>query len=204
MGIGPLIGETMKKLKNTSLLLSLLFFVSCSSKIKERTIASMDDNSRPAWATLEKSIVLKDGKLLIVGFQELDVDAKVSASYRLADNSVRNEFSKMIQNQFSSILQNLEEGVSADTRMTRYYSSEVSKNIIRDLKITSRYWEKIQTFDGDGETIYRLRVYSLGEIPESKLKKMIRESLEKEDVDPEIKKQIQGHFENEIKQFSQN
>ncbi len=161
----------------------------------------MDGISRPDWATQEKAVTVKDGKLYILGFQELPVDAKVSAGYRLSDNASRTELSKMIQNQFSSIMQNLEEGVSDDGNLTRFYSSEVSKNSIRDLRITNRYWEKVQTIDSDGEEIFRLRVYSLGEIPEAKLKKMIRESLEKNRIDPEVKKQVLGHFESEIKQF---
>jgi hypothetical protein len=189
-----------KQIRCLTVLTLTLTLGACSS-LSERKIASMDGNSRPNWASQEKALTVKDGKLLILGYQELPVDAKVSAAYRLSDNAARSELSKMIQNQFSSILQNLEEGVSDDGNLTRFYSSEVSKNMIRDLRITTRYWEKVQTIDSDGEPIFRLRVFSLAEIPEVKLKKMIRDSLEKNQIDPEVKKQVLGHFESEIKQF---
>lgn len=182
------------------LLLVTLILVSCSST-GERTIASMDGNKRPAWATLEKSVSVKEGKVLIVGFKELDADAKISAAFRLSDNSARGELSKMINTQFSSILQNLEEGVGDSGEMARYYSSEVSKMGLNELRVVNRYWEKVQSLDRDGETTFRLRVYSLAELPEMKLKKMIRESMNKDTIPPEVKKQVLDHFEGEIRQF---
>ncbi len=162
----------------------------------------MEGIDRPVWASQNKAVTVKEGKVYVVGFHELEADSRLSAAHRLADNAVRTEISKMVQNQFSSIMQNLEEGVTDDGSITRFYSSEVSKNVLRDIRITNRYWEKVQTFSGDGEITYRLRVYSLGEIPEAKLKKMVRESLEKGKIDPAIKQQIQNHFESEINQLA--
>ncbi len=187
-------------MNNLILYFCALSLVSCSS-ISEKTISRMDDASKPAWATQEKALTVKDGKLMILGFQELDVDAKISAAFRLSDNSARGELSKMIQTQFSSILQNLEEGVTDGGGLTRNYSSEVSKTMLAELKITNRFWEKVQTFGNDGEKVYRLRAYSLAEIPEAKFKALMRETLDKDKIDPEVKKQVLNHFEGEIKQF---
>jgi hypothetical protein len=180
-----------------------LALVSCSS-LSEKTVSKMDDKDRPAWANQEKVVSLKDGKFQILGFQELPADAKISAAFRLSDNSARTELSKMVDTQFSSILQNLEEGVGDDGNLSRFYASEVSKNVLRELKIASRYWEKVQSFDRDGVKTYRLRVYSLAEIPESHYKRLVRERMERDKVDPEVKKQVLGHFENEIKSFQSN
>lgn len=185
-----------------SLLLATLTLASCSSLKGEKQVAAMEGLDRPAWASQNKAVTVKEGKVYVLGFHELEADSRLSAAHRLADNSVRTEISKMIQNQFSSIMQNLEEGVTDDGSITRFYSSEVSKNVLRDIRITNRYWEKVQTFSGDGEITFKLRVYSLGEIPEAKLKKMVRESLEKNKIDPAIKNQIQNHFESEINQLS--
>jgi hypothetical protein len=185
------------------LLLYVLGFVimSCSSLPKESILAQMEDRDRPEWASLEKAITSKDGKLLIVGFSELDADAKISAGYRMADNAARNELSKIINNQFSSIFQNLEEGVTDDGNLSRSYASEVSKTALRELRITKRYWEKVQSFDRDGEKTYRLRIYTLAEIPEAQYKKLIRERLASEKIDPAVKKQVLNHFESEIQSF---
>jgi len=187
-------------MKKLLLSLTTLILVSCSST-GERTIASMDGNNRPAWATLEKSLTVKEGKVLILGFKELDADAKISAAFRLSDNAARGELSKTINTQFSSILQNLEEGVGDAGEMARFYSAEVSKMTLNELRIVNRYWEKVQSLDRDGEPTFRLRAYSLAEIPEAKLKKMIRESMNKDTIPPEVKKQMLDHFEGEIQQF---
>ena len=180
-----------------------IFAVSCSS-VSEKRIASQDDDSKPSWANLDKSLVAKDGNLMILGFKELDADAKISAAFRMSDNSTRTELSKLIHNQFSTIFQNLEEGVGDEGEMARFYSSEVSKTSLRELRVTNRYWEKVQSFDRDGQKTYRLRVYSLAEIPESKLKKLIHETMNKDSIPAEVKKQVLDHFEGEIKQFQSN
>src|SRR5689334_3690210 len=143
-------------MKSFILYIALMFLVSCASSVKERMIASQDDESKPSWASLNKSLVVKDGKLMILGFKELDADAKISAALRLADSAARTELSKMIQNQFSTILQNLEEGVGDEGELARFYSSEVSKTSLRELRITNRFWEKVESFDRDGEKTYRL------------------------------------------------
>ena len=190
-------------MKNFIMILMTLITVSCST-LSEKTISQMDDKSRPDWANQEKAMTVKEGKMLILGFSEVDADAKISAAYRLSDSSARGELSKMVENQFSSMFQNLEEGMTDEGTLSRYYASEVSKNMLRDLKVTKRYWEKVQTIDRDGEKTFRLRVYSLAEIPEANYKKLVREKVQKEKLDPEVKKQVLGHFENEIKSFQNN
>lgn len=185
------------------LLILTLICVSCSS-LGDKTISSLDDRSKPEWANPEKTITSKDGKMTILGFSEVDADAKISAAYRLSDGAARSELSKMVQNQFSDIFQNLEEGLTDEGSLSRYYASEVSKNMLRELRITKRFWEKVQTIDRDGEKTFRLRVYSLAEIPESNYKKLVREKVQAEKLDPEVKKQVLGHFETEIKQLQNN
>lgn len=190
-------------MKNLVLYVCSFIIVACSS-VSETTVSKMDGESKPSWASQEKALVSKDGKLTILGFSELDADAKISAAFRMSDSQARGELSKMVENQFSSIFQNLEEGTTDEGNLSRYYASEVSKNMLRELKIIKRYWEKVQSFDRDGEKTFRLRVYSLAEIPESHYKKLVREKLAKEKLDPEVKKQVLNHFESEIKQFQAN
>lgn len=196
--------ETMSvtevSMNNFILLICTLILVSCSS-LGDRKIASMDDVSKPDWTNQQKSVSLKDGKIRILGFNEVSADAKISAAMRLSDNSARSELSKMIENNFSTITQALEEGLTDEGGLTRTYSAEVSKTVIRELPIVQRYWEKVLVTDADGEKTIRLRTYSMAEIPESKFKKMIKEKLDKDKIDPAIKQQVQNHFESEIKDF---
>ena len=186
---------------NNLILLIIVFVSAACSSVSEKTISQMDDRSRPGWASQENALTTKDGKMNILGFKELDADASISAGYRLADNAARTELSKMVHNQFSTMFQNLEEGTSEEGGLSRNYASEVSKNMLREFRITKRYWEKVKTFDRDGAEVFKLRIYSLGEIPESHYKKLVRERLDQDKIDPEVKKQVLGHFENEIKSF---
>src|SRR3990167_2178081 len=140
----------------THILIISLILTSCAS-VSEKTVSTMDEQDRPEWATQSKAVTIKDGKMIILGFQELDADAKISAAFRLSDNSSRSEFSKILKTEFSSILQNLEEGTTDSCSLSRFYSSEVSKSILSEMQITERYWEKVKSFDQDGEPTYRLR-----------------------------------------------
>lgn len=186
--------------------LRLVFFsiIAACSSMSDKVVSTMEEKNRPDWATQEKVITSRDGMLQILGFQELGVEAKISAAYRLSDNSARNELSKMMENQFSSILQNLEEGTEDNGNLARFYSSEVSKNILRDVKVVSRYWEKVQTIDSDGKKIFKLRVYSLAEISESNLRKLIKEKTAQAQIDPQVRNQVLNHFESEIKSLQTN
>ncbi len=186
-----------------SYLFVLFVMISCSS-FSDKVVSTMEDKERPSWATQEKVVNVKDGTLHILGFQELDVSAKISSAFRMSDNAARNELSKLIENQFSSIFQNLEEGVEDSGGLVRFYSSEVTKNVLRDFKIKSRFWEKIKTIDSDGNNNFRLRVYSLAEIPESNYKKMIKEKVYQQNLDPAVKNQVLNHFESEIKALQAN
>jgi hypothetical protein len=187
-------------MNNFILLICTMILVACSS-VGDRKVASMDDASKPDWSNQQKSVTVKEGKIRILGFNELSADAKISAALRLADNAARAEFSKMIENNFSTITQNLEEGVTDEGGLTRTYSAEVSKTVIHELQIVHRYWEKVLVMDADGEKSMRLRTYSMAEIPEAKFKKLLRERLDKDKIDPEVKKQVLNHFESEIKDF---
>lgn len=190
---------------NTFMLLLISFiFVACSSSVTERTLAQLEDRPRPEWASQENALVVKEGKIRILGFQELEADAKISAGYRLADSAARAELSKMVQNQVRNMLQNLEEGTSDEGQSARYYAAEISKNALREFRIVKRYWEKVQSFDSEGQPTYRLRLYSQGEIPESHYKKLVRERIEQDKMDPEVKKQVLNHFESEINSFQSN
>lgn len=188
-------------MQNIIMSVLLLILAACSST-GDRQVSSMDDASKPSWADQQKSVVSKEGKIRILGFSEVTGDAKISSAFRLSDNSARSEFSKMIENNLSTITQNLEEGLTDEGSLSRNYSSEVSKTVLRDLAVVHRYWEKILVTDADGEKSVRLRTYSMAEIPEAKFKKLIREKLDKDKIDPAVKKQVLNHFESEIKEFS--
>lgn len=177
----------------------LVFFVSCSS-VSEKVIQRMDDiNERPSWASISKTMFLKDGRVYSVGLSESEASARISAASRIADNNARFEISRMITNESSFIFQNAEEGLDDGGQLSRFYGNELSKHVSHGVRQENRYWEKVRSFNQDGDEIYKLRLYSMVSIKESDLKKAITEALNKEKgLTPQMQKAIDNHITRQI------
>lgn len=187
-------------------ILLLAMLTSCASGPKDKVLVRSDDLSeRPSWAKFEATAFLKEGRLFVVGISETDVDAKIPAVARIADNNARFEVSRVITDDLSFIFQNMEEGVTDNAELTRFYASEISKHVSHGIRQEKRYWEKVETFDSEGEKKLKLRVFSLASIKESDLKKAIKESLDNGNkLDPRLKEQVNNHLFREIEKLGQN
>jgi hypothetical protein len=186
-------------MKNFLTAILLLALTSCSS-LSEKVLVRMDGmDEKPEWATLAKTVFKKDGKLMVVGFTEVSSDSRISAVARVADNNARHEISRNIKNNVAYIFQNMKEGIGDGGDLTRFYGSEVSKNISNGVRTEKRYWEKVQTFDSYGERVFKLRMYSMCSIKESMLRRAISEAHAKNNsLSPEIKQKITEHLSSEI------
>lgn len=189
-------------MKNVLMVLILALSASCGS-IGEKVLVRMDDQDEsPKWASLSKTMFKKKGRVFAVGFAELPIESRISAAVRVSDNNARFEISREIQDDMAFILQNVSEGVSDGGQLVTFYGSEVSKNLIHEIKSEERYWEKIETFDEVGAKVFKLRIYSLISIEESELRRAIRSALNKgKGLSPELKKQIDNHMSREIQKL---
>ncbi|MCF8059949.1 MAG: hypothetical protein K9K67_11670 [Bacteriovoracaceae bacterium] len=193
-------------MKKVIFLLSLIFLMafmpSCSS-LGEKVLARMDGISdRPEWASLSKTTFTKEGKIMVVGYAEVQADAQIGAAMKLSDNNARFEISRRITNDMGFIFQNLKEGVLDGGDLSRFYGMEISKTLSSDTVTEKRYWEKVETFDSYGEKIYKLRLYSLVSIKESSLRKAIaRANAKQSEISPELKKEITDHLQSEIRKL---
>jgi len=184
-----------------SFLFLLLVLQSCSSlKPGESVVATMDGKSKPEWAFQAEVPESKDGKIRFLGFEEVDGDSRVSAALELADYRTMNNLSGMISTKFNSIFQKMDEGLKGQGNMSREYGTKVTKSIIRHLRISGHFWEKVQIVDVHGNPDLRLRVYALAEIRESHLRSLIDETLGSS-VPEAIKKQAEDSFIEEMKKF---
>ncbi|GAB4416660.1 MAG: hypothetical protein OHK0056_25130 [Bacteriovoracaceae bacterium] len=193
-------------MKKTLLLATLLIFTSCSSALKEKVLVRSDDlDERPSWAQTETTMFIKEGRIYVVGLAEHDVNSRIPAVARIADNNARFEISRQITDDLAYIFQNMEEGVSEGADLSRFYASEISKHMAHGIRQEKRYWEKLQTFDAEGEKALKLRVYSLASIKESDLKRAISDVMNKDNkLDPRLKEQINNHISREIEKLGQN
>tara|TARA_Y100000768_G_C23988511_1_gene690520 strand:- start:1877 stop:2437 length:561 start_codon:yes stop_codon:yes gene_type:complete len=183
--------------------LLVLILTSCASH-QDQVLQTMEDIERPEWATLSQTIHSKGGKLYAVGYTEGQASNRISALMRISDNNARYEFSREITNQMNFIYQNLEEGVSEGGQLSRFYGTEVSKFLAHGIRQEKRYWEKVKTFDAEGEPTIRLRIYSLISIRESDMKKAIRQAInDKKEITKAIKQKIDDHMVSEVDKMMQ-
>lgn len=181
-------------------LLTLLFLLaSCATSYKDEVVAQMEDNERPAWATLSKTMSIKNGKIFVVGYTEGRASNRISSLLRVADNNARFEISREITNQMNYIYQNLEEGLEDDAGLSRFYGTEVSRFLANGIRQEHRYWEKVRIFDDEGQPVIKLRVYSQISMKKSDLKKAIRRAInEKSQLDKSVKQRIDDHMAQEV------
>jgi hypothetical protein len=187
-------------MKTLPLLLLIIFVTSCSS-ISEKVISRMDNvDEKPSWATLSKTMFVKEGKVFSVGLTEANAGSRVSALSRVADNNARFELSRTIIDESSFIFQNMEEGAEEGGQLSRFYGNELSKHVSHGVRQEKRYWEKIQTFDEHGDKVFRIKLFSLVSIKESDLKKAVKRALNKEQgISPKMKEAIDNHITSQIK-----
>lgn len=177
----------------------LVFVMTGCASFKDETLQTMDDKERPQWATLSKTITADKGKLYAVGYTEGAASNRISALMRISDNNARFEFAREITNQMNFIYQNLEEGVSEGGQLSRFYGTEISKLMAHGIRQENRYWEKVRTFNEDGDPVIRLRIYSKVSIKQSDLKKAIREAINnKKQITKAIKEKIDNHMIAEV------
>lgn len=181
------------------LLIVLVLATGCSS-LKDKVLTRMDDlDKRPRWATLSKTMFKKDGKIYSVGFTEALSGARISALARIGDNNARFEIARTIVDETNFIFQNMEEGVEEGGQLSRFYGNEISKYVSHGMRQEERYWEKVRTFDENGEPLIRLRMFSLVSIKEGQLRKAIRDTLQKENgISAEMKRAIDNHITAQI------
>lgn len=181
------------------MLLLTLVFASCATTYKDEVVATMEDSDRPKWATLSSTLTAKKGKIYVVGYTEGLASNRISSLVRVADNNARFEIAREITNQMNYIYQNLEEGLSDDGGMSRFYGTEVSRFLANGIRQEKRYWEKVRTYDEDGQPVIKIRVYSQISMKKIELKKAVRRAIaENNQLNKAIKDRIDDHMVAEV------
>ena len=182
-------------------LLGLVFGCS-SSNYKEVVVSSSNsDNQKPEWANIEKSVYEKDGLIMAVGLAEGKAEASVASLMRVSDHNARAEIFRLIENEIGIIFETAEENADGGRDIFRYFGSEMAKGIVQDLRIESRYYQKIARNMGEKniDSKFVTEVYSLASIKSSVLKELIRKTAEKRDgMTPEFKQKLLEHINNKI------
>jgi hypothetical protein len=178
----------------------LLQLISCaSSGFKETVVKTMDDKDRPSWASFEKVMYENDGKVYIVGIAEASENARLQGLSKIADNNARYEISRFINNEMGFIFQNAEEGLDQGSELSHFFGTEISKVMAHGIKTESRYYEKVLIQKPNEEPEVRTKMYSLTSIEQHTLKKLIKQSIQKQNnLSAELKAKVLDHLNSKI------
>lgn len=180
---------------------TLLFFIgACSSTYTEKVVHRMDDvDNKPSWASMQRVMYEKDGRIFVVGISTGSSTARVAGLAKISDNNARFEISRFIQNEMGFIFQNVEEGVEPGAELSHFFGTEISKTISHQIRSESRYYEKIQIKEPSGDLRIRTDMYSLISVKENVLKKLIRKTIEKNNqLSAEVKQKVTEHLNKKI------
>jgi hypothetical protein len=156
-------------------------------------------DSKPKWASLAKTMYEKEGRVYVVGMTTGSSTARVSSLSKIADNNARFEISRFIQNEMGFIFQNVEEGTEGGAELSHFFGTEMSKTVTHQIRSESRYFEKVQVEEPTGEVRVRTDMYSLISIKKNNLKKLIRETIRKNNkLSVAVKNKVMEHLNKKI------
>lgn len=183
-----------------SLFLVILVSACSTTNYSDRTVARMNDvSSKPSWASIEKPVYRKNGKVYAIGFADATGSARVSALSRVSDNHARLEIIRLVQNSIGLVYQNVDEGVTGEGT-PRFVGTEKASVVTSNLIPEKRYYEKVLVTTEDGERVLRLHMYSLVSIKENSLRRHVRLALQQ---DRKVSAALQQQVDNQLQQLIQ-
>lgn len=162
---------------------SLVALVGCSSG--PRVVESVDNESRPSWATVTKPVFSDDGHRYFVGYVEVDGDASRSSALNMADEKALSEPMRSLADQFLDQNQVGEELRRDGSVGQRVISATRSFRMpMPGLQIVKRYWETVQL----NEFTTATRAYALAEVSDAEYEKAKRDYFARLRGDSEVAK----------------
>ena len=181
----------------------VLVFQSCATNKKSSSqvniIERSDNNdSRPAWVSIENSIIEKDGKTFFIAYTEVPGRSLKSAALNISDEKALSEPMRSLVQEFLDQNQ-LAEDLNSTTGQRILSAARGYRVPMPSLKISKRYWEIVEYISFDNSSEIRLRVYSMAEINTSELKKAENDFLDRINGNSEIKQILKDVGEKQRK-----
>lgn len=140
----------------------------------DRVVGRMDEvGSRPEWATESVNVITQGEKIRFIGVAEVPGDSRIQAAFKMSDSSARGVVANKVETSVTKIVENSEAGLSMEDQNLRSLIKEVSRVSLKNIDIKNRYWEKVVRTSSDGGESMIMKVFSMIEISESDMKKML-------------------------------
>lgn len=164
-----------------SLFLTITLFVlaACSSS-PYKVVESLDNHSKPSWASLGKTSWKEDGKVWAVGMSEGIEPDRIIPLMRIADNNAKIEVTRLLANDIGADFKNLESGMRGEGNYS-FLGSEKSQILVQELAPTERYYEKLVLKSKEDGPV-KIYFYSLVAMPEETYNRILREAKAKAEV----------------------
>jgi hypothetical protein len=140
----------------------------------DQVVGRMDElGSRPEWATESINVITQGEKIRFIGVAEVPADSRIQAAFKMSDSSARGVVANKVETSVTKIVENSEAGLSMEDQSLKSLIKEVSRVSLKNVDIKNRYWEKVVRTSSDGSESMIMKVFSLIEISERDMKKML-------------------------------
>jgi hypothetical protein len=135
-------------MKKTLLILSMLMLGSCASY---NTLYTMDDTSRPNWASEEKASFEDDGKLNFIGVYKVvkTEDLNMNSVKKASELDAWEEVSKEVSNVVYAESEKTSTGLKSEESLNST-TKTITHSLIENAKINGRWYRVIERASDDG------------------------------------------------------
>ena len=159
---------------------------------EDRVLGRSDGlSSRPDWARETISVFEKDGKVQFIGLSEVPGDSRSIAAFKLSDAAARGGVATKLETSVFKLVESSDTGLGLNEQQLKSLIREVSSVNLKNVDVKSRYWEKLQRTNSDGQKILVMKVFSLIEIDKEALRKMMVEKARNAAVPADVRNKVE-------------
>lgn len=189
-----------------SLLSVLIITISCAHQATnqapvERLISRMGNlTQRPAWVLESTPLLIQKNKLIALGTSALTDEHKLDVSYRIAERNGKHLFQSSLEQEFEVLFKNLSKPTAAELKHLADVRVEFLRMTHDELKLTQKYWEKVEVTKGEEPSANQNKVFVSLEMNKDlfskKVDQVIAKFQKKKYLSKSSAKQIKTHWLN--------
>lgn len=157
-----------------------------AAKVIER-VGGMKET--PKWASGVEPMLEEKGSVIYIQTLTMDGNSRPEACLKAAGDMGRAEFVRQIKDGITAAGQVTENSASGDVAIESNIAY-LSNLKLSGVKISERYWEKVEESDASRSRVLKVRCAAKVAIPKTLLDQQIRQATETNATNPEIRKKL--------------
>lgn len=160
---------------------------------EDRVLGRSDGlSSRPDWARETVSVREQSGKVQFIGLAEVPGDSRATAAFKMSDAAARGGIAGKLETSVTKLVESSDTGLNLEDQQLKTLIREVSNVKLTDIDVKDRYWEKLLRTTSDGSKKTVLKAFSLIEVDQEKLKKMMADLASQSKASPDARNQVEN------------